>query len=111
MIEIRPCALARVAATCATLALFLTLAGAAQAGPERWRYAWPQTDFTNTSIDFDEIISGGPPKDGIPSIDHPEFKPVAEVDHLKPTEPVIGLVVNGDARAYPLGILIWHEIV
>ncbi len=45
MFETRPAALVRVAATCATLALFLTLAGAAQASPERWRYAWPQTDF------------------------------------------------------------------
>jgi hypothetical protein len=111
MFETRPAALGRVAATCATLALFLALAGAAQASPERWRYAWPQTDFEKYSIDFDEIISGGPPKDGIPSIDHPEFKPVAEADHLKPTEPVIGFTVNGDARAYPLGVLIWHEIV
>ena len=111
MIETRPSALGRVAATCAVLALFLALAGAAQANPERWRYAWPQTDFTKTSIDFDEIISGGPPKDGIPSIDAPKFVPVGEADDLGPTEPVIGLVVNGDARAYPLGILIWHEIV
>ena len=111
MIETRPSALGRVAATCAVLALFLALAGAAQANPERWRYAWPQTDFTKTSIDFDEIISGGPPKDGIPSIDAPEFVPVGEAADLAPTEPVIGLTVNGDARAYPLGILIWHEIV
>ena len=111
MIEMRLAALGRVATTCAVLALFLALAGAARATPEQWSYAWPQTDFTNTSVEFDEIMSGGPPKDGIPSIDRPEFKPVAEADHLKPTEPVIGLVVNGDARAYPLGILIWHEIV
>ncbi len=62
MIENRPSALGRVAATCATLALFLALAGAAQASPERWRYAWPQTDFEKYSIDFDEIISGGPVK-------------------------------------------------
>ena len=111
MIEIRPFALGRGTAACAVLALFLALAGAAQANPDRWRYAWPQTDFTKTSIDFGEIISGGPPKDGIPSIDAPEFVPVGEADGLAPTEPVIGLTVNGDARAYPLGILIWHEIV
>ena len=111
MIETRVAASGRVAATCAVLALFLALAGAAQANPDRWRYAWPQTDFSKTSIDFDEIMSGGPPKDGIPSIDAPEFVPVAEAGNLAATEPVIGLVVNGDARAYPLGILIWHEIV
>ncbi len=91
--------LGRAAATCALLALVLGLAGAAWASPERWRYAWPQTDFSKTSIDFDEILSGGPPKDGIPSIDDPEFVSVAEQDELAPTEPVIGLVINDDARA------------
>ncbi|MCH8808974.1 MAG: DUF3179 domain-containing protein [Proteobacteria bacterium] len=111
MIETRVAALGRVAATCALLALCFAFANAAQANPDRWRHAWPKTDFSKTSIDFDEIISGGPPKDGIPSIDEPEFVPVGEADDLAPTEPVIGLVVNGDARAYPLGILIWHEIV
>ena len=101
----------RVAATCALLALCLALGTAAQANPDRWRHAWPKTDFTKTSIDFDEIMSGGPPKDGIPSIDAPQFIAVAEVSDLAATEPVIGLVVAGDARAYPLRILIWHEIV
>ena len=101
----------RVAAICALLALCLAYANAAQANPERWRHAWPKTDFSQTSIDFDEIMSGGPPKDGIPSIDSPQFVPVAEAGDLAATEPVIGLVVAGDARAYPLRILIWHEIV
>ena len=101
----------RVAATCALLALCFAFANAAQASPDRWRHAWPKTDFTKTSIDFDEIMSGGPPKDGIPSIDAPQFVSVAEAGELAATEPVIGLVVAGDARAYPLRILIWHEIV
>ena len=52
----------------------------------------------------------GPPRDGIPAIDAPEFVPVAEAS-LPEDEPVLGLVINGDARAYPLRILIWHEIV
>jgi hypothetical protein len=101
----------RTAAICALLALFLAFATTAQANPDRWRQAWPKTDFSRTSIDFDEIMSGGPPKDGIPSIDAPRFVPVAEAGDLAATEPVIGLLVNGDARAYPLRILIWHEIV
>ena len=100
-----------MAATCALLALCFSFANAAQASPDRWRYAWPKTDFSKTSIDFDEIMSGGPPKDGIPSIDAPRFVPVAESSDLAATEPVIGLVVAGDARAYPLRILIRHEIV
>ncbi len=90
--------------------LSLLLVSPLAAQPERWRGEWPNTDFSRTSVNFDEIISGGPPKDGIPSIDDPQFVPVAEAE-LPDKEPVIGLVINGDARAYPLRILIWHEIV
>jgi hypothetical protein len=71
-----------------------------------------QTDFSIASIYFDEILSGGPPKDGIPSIDSPEFVTVDEADlWLKDVEPVIQLEVDGEARAYPLQVLTWHEIV
>jgi len=80
------------------------------ANPARWQGEWPNTDFTKHSVAFDEIMSGGPPKDGIPSIDDPRFEPVDEVD-LPAEEPVIGLKLNGEARAYPLRILMWHEIV
>ncbi len=81
--------------------------------PTSWRWEWSKTDFKKTSIDLGEIISGGPPKDGIPSIDNPRFKPVGEISDqdLAPTEPVIGVVIDGEARAYPLRILTWHEIV
>ena len=82
----------------------------AAAQPGHWQLEWPDTDFSRHSVDFDEIIPGGPPKDGIPSIDDPAFVPVAEAA-LPDNEPVIGLVIDGDARAYPLRILIWHEIV
>ena len=96
------------------LALVLTfvLVIAAHADPKHWkREGWGQTDFSKTSIPFDEIVSGGPPKDGIPSIDNPRFTSVSKVDDLSDVEPVIGLEIDGDARAYPLRILIWHEIV
>ncbi len=78
-----------------------------------WSWEWPKTDFKKKSIDFKEIISGGPPKDGIPSIDEPRFMPAAKVNSqdLAPTEPVVGVVIGGKARAYPLRILTWHEIV
>ncbi|MFQ5467152.1 MAG: DUF3179 domain-containing protein [Kiloniellaceae bacterium] len=95
----------------AAVAFMLAVAGAAHAEPARWASAWPSTDFTKTSIDFGDILDGGPPKDGIPSIDKPKFVPVSEMRDLAPSEPVIGLVVDGDARAYPLRILTWHEIV
>jgi len=92
-------------------ALWLALAGTAQANPEAWAPAWPKTDFSKTAVDFADILSGGPPKDGIPSIDDPTFVAVADVANLSPTEPVVGLTINGDARAYPLRVLTWHEIV
>lgn len=76
-----------------------------------WRSEWPNTDFSVHSIDYSEILSGGPPKDGIPSIDNPKFVPVTAENDLAPTEPVVGLVIGGEARAYPLRILTWHEIV
>ncbi len=73
---------------------------------------WPNTDFSNSSVDHSEILSGGPPKDGIPAIDNPEFVNNAEASEwLKDKEPVIALDINGTARAYPLQILMWHEIV
>ncbi len=59
-----------------------------------------------------EIRSGGPSRDGIPSIDEPVFETVADLaDALVDSEPVMSLEIDGDARAYPLNILIWHEIV
>ncbi len=81
--------------------------------PASWTWEWGKTDFSKTSIDFREILSGGPPKDGIPSIDNPKFVAAADIDGeaLAETEPVIGVVIAGKARAYPLRILTWHEIV
>lgn len=64
----------------------------------------------NTRIDLRELLSGGPPKDGIPSIDNPVFD-TAQTTPFKSDEIVIGLVVNGEAKAYPIGIMNWHEIV
>jgi hypothetical protein len=70
------------------------------------------TDFSQRSVSFDEILSGGPPRDGIPPIDDPQFVSVDEAaEWLEPVEPVIRVVQNGEARAYPIQILTWHEIV
>ncbi len=79
------------------------------APPADLAYGW-KTDFSRHTVPFGEILSGGPGKDGIPAIDHPQFLPPAKVHDLRPREPVIELVLHGDARAYPLRILIWHEI-
>ncbi len=70
------------------------------------------TDLSTYNIDLSELRSGGPPKDGIPSIDNPRFvAPSQASDWIEPQEPVIALELNGEARAYPLQILTFHEIV
>jgi Protein of unknown function (DUF3179) len=71
-----------------------------------------ETDFSNHSAPLDEFMSGGPPKDGIPSIDEPRFVSVEEADEfLDAREPVAVVELEGEVRAYPLQILTWHEIV
>jgi Protein of unknown function (DUF3179) len=66
----------------------------------------------NNIIPLDQIVSGGPPPDGIPSIDEPKFISIQEADkYLEDSELVLGANINGDVRAYPLQILVWHEIV
>lgn len=103
MSGLRPAALA---ALCV-----LVWSATAQANPSHWRYEWPETDFGKHSVPFSEIRSGGPPKNGIPPIYDPKFAPLDEATDLSETEPVIGLTIDGDMRAYPLRILMWHEIV
>ena len=78
---------------------------------------FPHTDFSIHVVPLEEIESGGPPKDAIRSIDAPVFTQLQDGEvsgwatQLADTEPVIALEINGDARAYPLGIMIYHEIV
>ena len=76
-----------------------------------WAREFPKTDFSNTTIDYADILSGGPPRDGIPAINDPKFVKIADIQDLTDTDPVIGIVVNDIAKAYTLRILIWHEIV
>jgi hypothetical protein len=70
------------------------------------------TDFSRRVISFDEILSGGPPKDGIPSIDNPGFVRVeSAAEWLSPREPVIAVRNKDTTKIYPLQILTYHEIV
>ncbi|MGB6850975.1 MAG: DUF3179 domain-containing (seleno)protein, partial [Thermoanaerobaculia bacterium] len=71
-----------------------------------------KTDFSRHDLPFSEILSGGVPRDGIPPLDKPEFATVDEAGRwLEDQEPVISFEINGEAKAYPLQILTWHEIV
>ena len=82
------------------------------ATPHHLASEWPNTDFTRRTVELDEIQSGGPPKDGIPAIDQPRFVSTgAARAWLNDDEPVIVVRIDDDARAYPLQILMYHEIV
>lgn len=67
-------------------------------------------DFPPPLVDPAELVSGGPAPDGIPAIDEPKFVRQCSVDWLTADEPVLALEIEGDARAYPLRIMTWHEI-
>ena len=78
---------------------------------QRATIGW-NTDWSKHSIEYHDLLSGGPPRDGIPPIDQPKFiENQLAAQWLKPNDPVIALEINGDARAYPLQILTWHEII
>ena len=68
-------------------------------------------NLTGALIPEDEIHSGGPPRDGIPSIDKPRFVKPADAHFLKADDRVLGITRNGVSKAYPIAILNWHEIV
>ena len=79
--------------------------------PRHFGSGWG-TNFDISLVDYGEILSGGVPRDGIPPIRNPRFISIAEADALyADSSPVMEVSLNGDARAYPLEILIWHEIV
>ena len=93
------------------LILSFALALPAQADPNFWRHEWPNTDFETSSVEWTDVLSGGPPRDGIPAVDDPSFVPVAEAG-IPGREPVMVLEMAGEApRAYPIRYLTWHEIV
>lgn len=68
-------------------------------------------DLSELSIDASEVLSGGPPRDGIPSLDEPKFISVDQVTYLRNDDILLSLQRGETVRAYPFRILIWHEIV
>jgi len=85
--------------------------GSLPAGPSALNDRYAES-FPEPLIDPADILSGGPPPDGIPPIDDPRFVTVTEADQwLNDAEPVLALDINGDVRAYPIQIMMWHEIV
>jgi hypothetical protein len=71
-----------------------------------------KTDFAKHSVPLSEFASGGPPRDGIPPIDRPKPTSQTEADEwISDREPVLAVEVGREVRAYPLQIMVWHEIV
>jgi hypothetical protein len=104
--------LSKITGTLLLLAFFSTSSFAQDELSEILK-AYPnwKTNFSKKTIDIGEIMSGGPPKDGIPAILSPKFETISKSSKwLNDREPVIGVAIYGEAKAYPLSILIWHEI-
>ena len=99
--------------TAAALALVLSVpgGGAFAEGPAAWRLEFPKTDFDRHAVDYGEIVFDGATRDQIAPIYDPAFVAVAAATDIGPLEPVLSLVVGDDARAYPLRVLLFHEIV
>jgi hypothetical protein len=95
-----------------TLFASLFLANTAFAQFQNWDFEWPNTDFSKKSVDFNDIMSGGPGKDGIPAVLNPRSYAVKLETGLNDKEPVMTVELEGQVpRAYPIRYLMWHEIV
>ena len=90
----------------------LSLGASSAAQAQDFAAAWPNTNFSRSAVALDEIMSGGPPKDGIPALSDPAFIPAVQETRLAGREPVITYAPSGATpRAYPVRYLMWHEIV
>lgn len=99
-----------------TAAIAITLAACSQSAPDDSveDSGDPRTEAASTPdpvVDPEDIISGGPPPDGIPPIDDPKFLAPGDATFLAEREPVLAVEIGGEAKAYPLQIMTWHEIV
>ena len=91
--------------------LITQVSGGSDCAPSNLRTANWSTDFCQSVVDFDEILVGNPVKNGIPSVTDPAMESVAAAaDWLSERSPVIAVELDDEARAYPLAILMWHEI-
>ena len=75
-------------------------------------YSEPTQDNPQSIVPLNQIASGGPPPDGIPSIDSPKFITVGQAEgFMSDNDLILGVNINGDVKGYPLQIMVWHEIV
>jgi hypothetical protein len=102
---------AAVAALLAAVMLAPASALALKENVQHWAREFPKTDFTQRRIQLSEIRADGAGRDSIPPIERPRFQPVKSVKGIGDLEPVIGLSIGDEARAYPLRMMVWHELV
>ncbi len=105
--------IAPIVAAAVTLSVigFATLSSPAGSATANQETSTKETSTPTPLVPLEKIVSGGPPKDGIPSIDKPKFVSVDKATFMQDGDIVIGLQHNGVTKAYPLKILVWHEIV
>ena len=96
---------------CAALGVGLAVASAAWGQSLRGFAMHNGFDLTYSLVPREEILSGGPPKDGIPALTNPRLLKAEAAGYLFDDDLVVGVVFNKEARAYPLRILVWHENV
>ena len=97
---------ATVVRACAHALVLLLFFTAALAEPLRNGF-----DLAGALVPVEEILQGGPPRDGIPAIDNPAFVPAREANWLRGEDGVLGIRLHGIAKAYPIRILNWHEVI
>lgn len=94
------------------LAAALSLPGEARASRVAWRGEWPRTEFSRHMVPLKEILSGQIPRDGVQAIENPDFIYEASAAKvINPLEPVLSLSIKGDSRCYPVGLMLWHQVV
>ena len=76
-----------------------------------WSGRLAEFNTNNLLVPSDEILPGGPPKDGIASLVNPSTSQASEVEFLDTADRVVGVTIAGQSRAYPIGVLNWHEVV
>jgi hypothetical protein len=94
-----------------TILILAGVVGASRSTEGASRDRYNGFDVGNASIPVEKILRGGPARDGIPAIDNPAFINPQDASFMRDDDEVVSLTINGETRAYPLRILVWHEIV
>lgn len=97
-----------VAAYVALIVAFSTMANAQ--AYNQWEHHFPKTNFSRSAIDLSQVVTYGAPN-SIPPIDDPVFARAGLLGDIGALEPVVSIDINGDKRAYPIRVLLFHEIV